>query len=238
MTNNTYDFILNGHKYLLRMPGENTDKIINRYNEAFTYKTIKGFGFCNDPNFFNEETGIMITKWIPGRVCDPHNWDDVKMCVDKIKELHELKLCVPYEFDVFKQIDFYESLCKPTHSDYEEVKERIFSFKPACTGEKVLCHIDPVSDNFIINSEGVYLIDWEYAAMSDPDIDIAMFAIYAGYSRKDIDRLIDIYDPNKKDKIYCYIAACGLLWSNWCEIKNIHNEYSESQYNYAKEFSK
>ena len=41
-------------------------------------------------------------------------------------------------------------------------------------------------------------------------------------------------------KIYCYIAACGLLWSNWCEFKrNLgveFGEYSLRQYRYAKEY--
>ena len=41
-------------------------------------------------------------------------------------------------------------------------------------------------------------------------------------------------------KIYCYIAACGLLWSNWCEYKrNLgidFGEYSLRQYRYAKDY--
>lgn len=41
-------------------------------------------------------------------------------------------------------------------------------------------------------------------------------------------------------KIYCYIAVCGLLWSNWCEYKKIcgveFGEYSVQQYCYAKDY--
>lgn len=41
-------------------------------------------------------------------------------------------------------------------------------------------------------------------------------------------------------KIYCYMAACGLLWSNWCEYKRTlgveFGEYSLRQYRYAKDF--
>ena len=43
-----------------------------------------------------------------------------------------------------------------------------------------------------------------------------------------------------RTKIYCYIAICGFLWSNWCEYKRIlgveFGEYSLKQYRYAKEF--
>lgn len=60
-----------------------------------------------------------------------------------------------------------------------------------------------------------------------------------------MDNLIDIYfQQNCPDetrvKIYCYIAACGLLWSNWCEYKAIlgvkFGEYSQRQYDYAREY--
>ena len=59
--------------------------------------------------------------------------------------------------------------------------------------------------------------------------------------------MIDIYFEGKcpqetRIKIYCYIASCGLLWSNWCEYKrNLgveFGEYSLRQYRYAKEYYK
>ena len=83
--------------------------------------------------------------------------------------------------------------------------------------------------------------------MQDPHVDIAMFCIYALYDRDQVEQLIDIYFDNKcsnevRTKIYCYIAACGLLWSNWCEYKLDlgveFGEYSLCQYRYAKDYYK
>ena len=41
-------------------------------------------------------------------------------------------------------------------------------------------------------------------------------------------------------KIYCYIAACGLLWSNWCEYKLTFGvefgEYALAQFRFAKDY--
>ena len=101
-------------------------------------------------------------------------------------------------------------------------------------------------DNFLFTADGqVRLIDWEYAGMQDPHVDIAMFCIYALYDREGVDRLIDLYFEGNcprqtRIKIYCYIAACGLLWSNWCEYKRSlgveFGEYSLRQYRYAKEY--
>ncbi len=89
------------------------------------------------------------------------------------------------------------------------------------------------------------LTDWEYSGMQDPHVDIAMFCIYSFYEKDAVDRLIDLYfegkcEKNIRLKIYCYIAACGLLWSNWCEYKRSlgveFGEYSLRQYRYAKEY--
>lgn len=112
----------------------------------------------------------------------------------------------------------------------------------------VLCHIDANADNFLLKKNGdIVLIDWEYAAMQDPDVDIAMFAIYSMYERDQLDNLIDTYykgncPDDTRLKIYAYVAVCGLLWSNWCEYKNTlgvdFGEYSFMQYRYAKEYSK
>ena len=81
--------------------------------------------------------------------------------------------------------------------------------------------------------------------MQDPHVDIAMFCIYSLYNKRQCDRLIDIYFKNAcnsttRAKIYCYIAMCGLLWSNWCEFKAKlgveFGEYSLRQYRYAKDY--
>ena len=99
-------------------------------------------------------------------------------------------------------------------------------------------------DNFLLTGDDIRLIDWEYAGEQDPHVDIAMFAIYALYDRAQIDALIDAYFPEgcpgeTRLKIYCYVAACGLLWSNWCEYKRQlgveFGEYSLRQYGYAKD---
>ena len=110
----------------------------------------------------------------------------------------------------------------------------------------VTSHNDVYEPNFIATKDGdLYLIDWEYAGMQDPHVDLAMFCIYSMYDREQTDRLIDIYfegntQEDVRTKIYCYIAVCGLLWSNWCEYKSIQGvefgEYSLAQYRYAKEY--
>ena len=96
--------------------------------------------------------------------------------------------------------------------------------------------------------------------MQDPHVDIAMFCIYSLYEKEQVDRLIGLYFAPERaalpdnsgplravpadivTKIYALIAACGLLWSNWCEYKLSlgveFGEYSLRQYRYAKDYYK
>lgn len=256
MTNRSFLFTCKGKKYIMRIPGEGTDQLINRRQEAEVYHTIEGKKICDDIAYINPENGYKITGFLEGaRVCDPFNDEDVKKCMNRLKNFHKLKLKVNHEFDIFGQIEFYESLWDGTPSiykDYSKTKANVLSLKEyidAQVSEKVLTHIDAVPDNFLFiekdDQEEIRLIDWEYAGMQDPHVDVAMFCIYSLYHKGQVDRLIAAYftegcEAATRIKIYCYIAACGLLWSNWCEYKrNLgveFGEYSIRQYRYAKEY--
>ena len=232
MTNRSFLFSSKGKKYIMRIPGEGTEQLIDRKKEAAVYRTIDGKKICDDIAYINPENGYKITEFLEGaRVCDPENPDDVAKCMKRLRRFHEMKLQVEHTFDIFGQIEFYETLWNGTPSDYrdyQKTKAHVLELRPYIeqwSGEKVLTHIDAVPDNFLFTQkngeEEIRLIDWEYAGMQDPHVDIAMFAIYAMYGREQVDALIDVYFPEgcKREiriKIYCYIAACGLLWSNWC----------------------
>ena len=259
MTNRSFLFYCKEKKYIMRIPGEGTDQLINRRQEAEVYEKIAGRNICDDIFYINPEKGYKITEFLSGaRVCDPSCEEDVKKCMEKLRSFHEEGLEVEHTFDIFSQIEFYQSLWKNNRSmyrDHEKTTEKIFSLRDFISSHRekmVLTHIDAVPDNFLFYTNGqgreeVRLIDWEYAGMQDPHVDIAMFAIYSLYNRSQVDRLIDLYfteDCSKETriKIYCYIAACGLLWSNWCEYKRQlgveFGEYSLRQYRYAKDYYK
>lgn len=256
MTNRSFLFRCKNKKYIMRIPGKGTEKLIKRREEAEVYNVIKERNICDNIVYINSENGYKITEFLENaRVCNPNNFIDVKKCMKRLREFHNLRLKVEHSFDLFKQIDFYESLREGKSSiykDYSETKEKILSLKEYINKnvkERVLTHIDAVPDNFLIISnkenEEIKLIDWEYAGMQDPHVDIAMFCIYSMYDKLQIDRTIQAYfiegvSENIKAKIYCYVAVCGLLWSNWCEYKkNLgveFGEYSLKQYQYAKEY--
>ena len=258
MTNRSFLFSCKDKKYIMRIPGEGTDQLINRRQEAAVYQTIAGRKICDEIAYINPENGYKITEYLEGaRVCDAEKEEDLQKCMKKLREFHSQKLKVEHSFELFGQLEYYESLWEGTPSayqDYAKTKEHVLQLKSyieANAGERVLTHIDAVPDNFLFveanGQEEIRLIDWEYAGMQDPHVDIAMFCIYSLYKKEQVDHLIDLYfegncDAKTRTKIYCYIAVCGLLWSNWCEYKRKlgveFGEYSLRQYRYAKDYYK
>jgi len=256
MTNRSFTFSHGDSRYIMRIPGEGTGELIDRENEAAVYELVAPLGLCDPLVYIDPKEGYKITKLIEDvRVCDPLDTDDVKACMNMLREFHRKKLSVPHVFDPFERIEFYESLWGDNIScfrDYEATKENIFKLKEyidSMDKEWTLTHIDAVSDNFLFVSDGdteqIRLIDWEYSSMQDPHVDIAMFAIYAMYDREHVDALIDSYfeggcPDDVRLKIYAYIAVCGLLWSNWCEFKSHlgveFGEYALRQYRFAKDY--
>ena len=257
MTNRSFLFTCKGKKYIMRIPGEGTEQLINRRQEAAVYQVIKDKHISDNIIYINPYNGYKITEYFENtRVCDPLNDEDLKKCLKLLKEFHQMKLTVDHEFNIFELIDFYEDLWEgqpSAYGDYKITKQNVLSLKSYIDEhqtEKILTHIDANHDNFLFatdqnGNEILRLIDWEYAGMQDPHVDLAMFCIYALYDREQTDHYISLYfdgnvDEEIRIKIYCYVAACGLLWSNWCEYKRHlgieFGEYSLRQYRYAKDY--
>ena len=255
MTNRSFLFSCEGQRYIMRIPGEGTGELINRQQEYAVYQALADSHISDQVVYMNPENGYKMTRYLEQvHNCDANDQEEVRKCMVFLRKFHEKKLQVTHAFDLFEKLEFYEALWKGADScfrDYRETKRKVYELKKYIDKqpkEWTLTHIDAVPDNFLIadsDESEIHLIDWEYAGMQDPHVDIAMFAIYAMYDRAQVEALIDAYFPEGcseavRRKIYCYIAVCGLLWSNWCEYKRQlgveFGEYSIRQYRYAKEY--
>ena len=251
-TNRSFRFTAKDKQYIMRIPGEGTDELVNRENEYIVYQLLKGRSISDQVVYISPDNGYKISEFIEGtRSCDPHDKNDVLVCMQKLRQFHDYKLEVDHVFDPFAEIEHYEQLrgdSPSKYADYAETKKNVQSLKPIIESlpkEWVLSHCDSVPGNFLLAEDEVYLIDWEYAGMQDPHLDLAMFSLSAMYSREEVDALLDTYfvegyDEATKYKIYCYIAIGGLLWSNWSEYKELFGvkfgEYSLKQYEFAQKY--
>lgn len=256
MTNKSFLFEVNGESYICRIPGVGTDRLINRKQEEEVYHLVEPLDITEHIVYFNGDTGYKIARYYDGaRNSDAKNWPEMERCMVLLRKLHEAKIIASHSFDLRERILFYEGLCQNRQSilfeDYDEVRgwmDILLNRVEKLGRPKYLSHIDSVADNFLFLPDGsVRLIDWEYAGMQDPLIDIAMCGIYSRYNEEELNRLLGIYlerSPSEEERLvtYAYSALGGFLWCLWAVFKSLEGEefgdYTIIMYHYAKLYYK
>ena len=256
MTNKSFLFQAKGKSYICRIPGPGTELLINRKQEKAAYDAVRDLQITEHVVYMNAETGYKISEYYEGaRNCNAGDWNDMKRCMELIRKLHASGAHVDHSFDIRERIGFYEGLCKGYESrlfeDYGEVRrhmDQLMDRLDKLNRPKVLSHIDSVCDNFLFLPDGdLRLIDWEYAGMCDPLIDVSMCAIYSYYNEPDADRLLSLYlersaFAEERFVYYSYIALGGFLWCLWAVYKSSLGEefgdYTLTMYRYAKNYYK
>ncbi len=256
MTNKSFLFQAKGISYICRIPGPGTELLINRRQEKASYDAVKDLGITEHVIYMNADTGYKISEYYEGaRNCDARNPEDISRCMALIRKLHHSGVRVEHTFDIRERISFYESLCKGYESrlfeDYSDVRRHmnlLMDRLDKLGRVKVLSHIDSVCDNFLFLPSGeLRLIDWEYAGMCDPLIDVSMCAIYSYYNDAEAEKLLSVYlerQANSEERFvyYSYIALGGFLWCLWAVYKSSigeeFGEYTLTMYRYAKNYYK
>ena len=263
MTNNSWLFSIGEDSYICRIPGEGTEKLIDRRQEKAVYEAVAPLAITEELIYFDAETGYKISRFYENsRNAKAGDEADMQTCMKILRRMHESGVKVEHSFDIAERIRYYEDLIggDVPFRDYAEVsamKEKILSWLLKKGRKKVLAHVDSVADNFIFlpgadlserdrDETKVKLIDWEYAGMADPLIDVAMCAIYSYYSEEKMRKLSALYfgrTPTEEEQqiIFAYAALGGLLWSLWGVYKEKlgvqFTDYTIRMYRYFKEYS-
>lgn len=104
-------------------------------------------------------------------------------------------------------------------------------FVQADNAPKCLCHNDFFYLNFLIDeNDKYYLIDWEYAGMSDYANDFGTCSVCCELSEDEVDRALDAYFGRKatNNEIahnYAHIALAGWCWYLWSLLKEAEGDF-------------
>ena len=254
MTNKSFLFKVEDRHCICRIPGPGTELLINREQEKTVYDAVASLEITEHVLYMNEKTGYKIADYYEGtRNADAADWDDMEKCMSMVRCLHQSGITVAHSFDIRERISFYEKLCRShgalLFEDYEEVRgwmDWLMDTLDSMEHPKCLCHIDANVDNFLFFEDGsVKLLDWEYAGMCDPVMDVSMCAIYSYYNEEDMERLFRLYlrrEPSEDElfALYANAALGGFLWCLWAVYKSIlgdeFGEYTIIMYRYAKKY--
>ncbi len=253
MTNFSFIFDLEGESYVYRIPGTGTDRLISRKNEKRSYELMKPLDITDELMYFDENSGVKITRFYQARVGDPYDDTELEIMMQLLKRIHASHIKAEYRFDIKERIEYYEQLAKERDSilfeDYEEVRswaDELIRFKERLAIPEQLCHIDYIYANILfLENKDIRVIDWEYAGNADPLIDVAMFSLYTQYDKEQMDRALYLYlgkTPTRLEeaRLYMYVALGGFLWSIWTEYKqglgDDFGSYALDMYRYMKDY--
>ncbi|MGG7178087.1 winged helix-turn-helix transcriptional regulator [Clostridium paraputrificum] len=255
MTNKNYKVCIRGDYYILRLPGLGTEKMISRKYEMINSKLGADEGINVDVLYFNEESGIKISKFIDeaetltGRSSKKE--ENMKLVAGILKKLHYSKINLENRFNVFEEIVSYENILKELngamYDDYSIIRPRVMRIQELIKeyGEKLVpSHNDTVPENFVKDREGrIYLIDWEYSGMNEEMWDLAAHSLESDFSEEEEELFLTYYFGGKvkrEDKIRVLMnQICqDFLWSVWTLIKESEGDdfgnYGIDRYNRAK----
>ena len=254
MTNKSFLFEIQGRSCICRIPGAGTELLINRRQEKAVYDAVVPMGITEHLIWLDPADGYKISDFYQdARNGNAADWKDMEKCMDMLRTLHRSGTTVDHAFDIRERIDFYEELCIRQggipFEDYAMVRswvDELLELREQYRLPDCLCHIDANVDNFLFFPDGsVKLLDWEYAGMCDPMMDIAMCAIYSYMDEDDTDRLLRLYlrrGPTREEEICLYADAAlgGFLWCLWAVYKAAlgeeFGEYTIIMYRYAKQY--
>lgn len=254
LTNRNYFVQLGEDQYVYRLAGEGTEALIKRTEEEACNRLAQEIGITADLIYFDGTSGTKVTAYIEGAqtmdAIQVKAVENLQAVAQTFQTLHQAPVESTVIFDVFEKIKEYEALIPRDllWPDYKQTKGQILSLETRRSQAKVaqvLCHNDPLCENFIRGAAGMVLVDWEYAGMNDALWDVADFIIEAELSEEEEAVFCRYYFgklPSELEKQGVLInkALIDFLWSLWglqrtsCGASLL--DYANKRYEKAKEY--
>lgn len=256
LTNFNYKVDVAGKSYVVRLPGKGTESLINRHDEYLATKLTNEIRIDAENIYFDASTGIKVSRYIEEAVTmneslvkETPNMEHIARVFHK---LHHCGKSIPVNFDVFDKIVEYENLLNAEEGDffwpdYSEIRKEIYGLKSlyqSFSVRPVICHNDPLCENFVLGRNGMYLVDWEYAGMNDPMWDLADIFIEGSFNECE-EALFKSYYFNveaseeEEMRILMNKIFLDFLWSLWGKQRYACgedlNDYANMRYERAKE---
>lgn len=236
MSNKNFRVNFGGKSYVLRVPGNGSEGMVERSNEEFNALEACKMGVNPEIRYFNAKTGIKLADFVENaetlNAATIQRHDNMKKIAKIYQTVHGSHIRLKNEFNIFQEIEKYDRLMANAdavmYEGWEEVRPQVMALEGYLNDlgvELAPCHNDALYENFIKAMDGtIYLIDWEYSGMNDPMADFAALFIEAGFQPENEDYILDKYfngqiPAEAREKILCYQILWDYLWAQWTVIK-------------------
>lgn len=256
MSNKNFKVNFGGRSYVLRVPGNGSDGMVERSNEEFNAGVACDLGINPPIRYFNHDNGIKLADFIENaetlNAATIQRHDNMRKIAKIYRDLHNSHVRLRNEFNIFHEIEKYDSLMEKANAimyeGWENVRPKVMALENRLNHLGIdlkPCHNDALYENFIKATDGtVYLIDWEYSGMNDPMADFAALFIEAGFEKENEDYILDKYFEGQvpsdiPERILCYQILWDYLWAQWTVIKEAKGDdfgtYGQDRFNRARQ---
>lgn len=196
------------------------------YETLFHLSTL---GITPKPLHYDESLKLLAIEWIdhdhqPLDLTDPAFR---KLVINKLKQIAESQLHISRTFHPYNDIKMMvEASSDQFGSKFLEPLAEISQILNKFS-EKSICHLDLHQFNILKKNDEIWLIDWEYAAMSHPFLTLASIASIARWDDSTMFALLTDWKdtPTKTDQelLYLYRIVIDLFWSVWNHVQITHS---------------
>lgn len=239
LTNKNFLLTMDDEQFVLRVPLQDAQNIVNRHHETLALEAIKDANIDVETIYYDEISGYKVTRYLEHaktyQECDDP--EKIVRVAKLMKKFHSLNKTVDTYFDPIKRLQQYKShVCNPLYEfdGLDDILKQIETMEHHYT----LCHNDWVDGNILFVDDQTYLIDYEYAANNDPLFDVMSFLsennIYDETLRQRFyDAYFDHFDEETEKNLCLYEALEDALWCYWAMMM-----YESRKENIYKEIAK
>ncbi|MGF7158811.1 thiamine kinase-like enzyme [Rhodoligotrophos appendicifer] len=178
------------------------------------------------PRVHYAASGILITDFIQGRTLHLPEMHDAEVIAETARTVQRL-----HALPVVEGLNSYCGVAVCKHylaalpdDDLPVPRARILSRlgEPSPLGT-CLVHGDIIPENLIRTEGGIMLIDWEYAGLGIPEVDLASIIANCDLTAPEIGNLLEAYGPHRPELLEQQRVALVIREALWCLTQLRHS---------------
>ena len=241
ITNPNWFVKVDGKQYFMKIPGKGTEVFIDRKNVHLANTIAERVGVGPSVPYFFEDSGVEIFEWLDGYITQ--TWWDCLVeerfyaCVKAMRDFHNYTgITLPNKQSLIDQakdmIRITEERGGYINPDHEKIMWLMNRIEDAALShglESNPCHMDTLIYNFMWNEnlKDMKMIDFEYAAMSDPMFDLAVFSVDEYLSEEQDRAMIECYyghwDEVQFAKMKLFKIVSDIKWGYWASVQAMNS---------------
>ncbi len=233
-TNSNYSFKYEGQHYFIRRASPNMELLNSSMEiEYEVLQALKEYRIAPLAFYFNKEKKILVTEFIKNDKVEIDLKDPLirHKVLSLLHKIGSLNIKISREYQPYQDILKYAQIVNSLGDElpevfYQEMVPALRQMNDTLSKniKYQLCHFDLHHGNILKNGDNLWIIDWEYAVMSDSFLNLASMASIERWDDQQMEILLKDYMlyPEKEDfyRLYLYRIVIDIHWAAWNRLQN------------------